>query len=207
MVKPDKHEADIVDPRMAIEYWRDRAVRQGTGYVSRGGKNSDHQAKVLAPIFKELLAGQRFKQGLDYGCGWGRFTAGMARYCDRVVGVDLVDRFREHPPDNVEFHQLDYPVKIPVPDDSVNLLFLIMVLQHITGDEWFDEVTKEITRTLAPNATVIIVDDITATAGHVRPRSREALTGALNIVTSTTSRELAIDSKGTHQLIFGQSTG
>jgi SAM-dependent methyltransferase len=205
MAKKGKHEADIVDPRAAIEYWRERAVRQGPGYVSRGGKNTGDQVRILKPTFKKLLDGKRFRQGLDYGCGGGRFTPLVANYCDKVLGVDLVGRFRKDKPKNVKFHKLDYPVDILLADNSVDLVFAIMVFQHITGAKWFDEVTTEIRRVLAPGATVLIVDDVTATAGHMRPRSRKELCDALGVKTALNEVELSIDKSGTHQLIFGQT--
>ena len=203
MPKPNKHEALIDEPEVAINYWRDRAIRQGAGYVSRGGKNSDHQVEVIKPALAKILTDLRFNSGLDYGCGWGRFSVFMARYCRHVVGVDIVNRFRKVKPDNVSFFQLDYPVKIPVADGSIDLFFAIMVLQHITGDKWFADVTKEIRRTLAPNAFVVIIDDITATAAHVRPRPEKVLVDAFELDTHV-CEDMSIDSDSSHRLIWGR---
>lgn len=207
MAKTGKHAADITDPVVAIAYWRARAKQQGSGYVSRGGKNSGTQVKVLKPVFNTLLKGMKFKQGLDYGCGGGRFTALMACRCEKVLGVDPVGCFNKVRPRNVTFYQLNHPIKIPLANNSVDLLFLIMVFQHITGDVWFEYITKEIRRVLASGATVLIVDDITGTANHMRPRTRKELCKSLGVTTALKPVELAIDSDGMHQLIFGRAEG
>jgi len=198
--------ADLSEPFTAIEYWKKRLKRQGRDYVSRGGKTSIHQVKRLSPLIVKTLGSQLFNHGLDFGCGWGRFIRHMAARCRRVLGVDLVSNFmpKERRPKNVRFAKVGYPTKVPLPTDHVDLVFLITVLQHITGDRWFDDVTCELRRVMAPGAHVLVVDDMTATANHVRPRSEEEIVSKLGLV-KYTSREITIDNNAKHQLIYGST--
>ena len=39
-------------------------------------------------ILQEVLAGQRFRRGLDLGCGTGRSTLALKNFCDEVCGVE-----------------------------------------------------------------------------------------------------------------------
>lgn len=196
--------SDISDPLTAITYWNDRLKRQGRDYVSRGGKTSEGQVRRLAPLISKTLGKSKFRQGLDYGCGWGRFIRHMALRCKEALGVDIVSNFmpKKRRPDNVRFAKLSYPIHIPMPDGHADLVFLITVLQHITGDEWFDAVTTEIRRVTAPGAHILVVDDITATASHVRPRPAKELVSKLGIV-EYTRKVIKLDKKAEHQFIYG----
>ena len=123
-------------------YWAGRRKKQGRDYVSRNGNTSDHQVDILVPeLHTRLTASERqFKSGLDFGCGWGRFSKDIFQYCDKLRCVDLISDFRDDLPDDVTFEQLAFPTQISTPNVSVDLLVAITSLQHIVDDHWFDEV-------------------------------------------------------------------
>ncbi|MEM6768958.1 MAG: class I SAM-dependent methyltransferase [Bacteroidota bacterium] len=52
-----------------------------------------HYAAWRPPLHDQLLAralapNERFRRGLDVGCGTGQSTLALAKYCDSVVGID-----------------------------------------------------------------------------------------------------------------------
>lgn len=65
---------------------------------------------------------------LDFGCGVGRLTHGLAAFCDHVVGLDIspgmLAEARRHAPDNAEF-------LMDLTDQTFDWLNSIIVFQHI----------------------------------------------------------------------------
>ena len=52
-----------------------------------------HYAAYRPPLHRQILElalapAERFARGLDVGCGTGRSTHALAKYCDRVTGID-----------------------------------------------------------------------------------------------------------------------
>ena len=75
-------------------------------------------------------------QALDFGCGVGRLTFGLAEYFDHVVGIDISDiaimkAKQYHPyPQNVKFirnHTLDIAV---LKDESLDFILSLITFQH-----------------------------------------------------------------------------
>jgi SAM-dependent methyltransferase len=73
---------------------------------------------------------------LDFGCGVGRLTQALADHFQHVTGVDIAPsmlenarRFNEHA--NVEFVQNEKPDLAVLPDESVDLVYTTIVLQHM----------------------------------------------------------------------------
>jgi SAM-dependent methyltransferase len=73
---------------------------------------------------------------LDLGCGTGRFTQPLAQRFDaKVVGIDPSDRMlaaarAKEDGARVEFRQASAE-KLPLPDGSVDMIFMSMVLHHL----------------------------------------------------------------------------
>lgn len=66
--------------------------------------------------------------GLDFGCGVGRLTHGMAAICQHVVGLDIspgmIAEAKRNPPDNAEF-------LLNLQDQTFDWVNSIIVFQHI----------------------------------------------------------------------------
>jgi SAM-dependent methyltransferase len=151
-------------------YWTKRVKQQGRTYVARSQRGLEKQTRIISDKLRSLINGGHFDHGLDYGCGWGRFSGVLAEHCDKVTAVDIVDTFRDDAPKNVEFQKVGFPTKIDLPDGSVDLFVSALVFQHIVDDPWLENVTAEIRRVLADSAMVIVVDDNGKPAAHVKQR-------------------------------------
>lgn len=196
----DEH---ISDPEAAIAYWRQRASMQGRKYVVRSMKNGKDQTKRLKRFIIAEMGGTRYDTVLDFGCGWGRFAPLLAAHCGRYLGVDLVGEFRDDVPANASFQRADYPVKIDADDGSIDLVVALLVLQHITSDDWLAEIGGELRRVMRKGAKIVIVDDAISDAPHVRPRSADALMSLLGLRRQS-GDVLDLDSEGSHHYIIGK---
>lgn len=99
---------------------------------------------------------------LDYGCGYGRTMADLARlgFTD-LTGVDsspgMIEQAREQHP-TMRFAVLDAPPALPFPDTTFDLVVLFAVLTCIPGDEAQQRLIGELTRVLKPGGTLYISD-------------------------------------------------
>lgn len=81
------------------------------------------------------IEGQALNTILDLGCGTGRFSESLAvRFDTEVIGVDpstkmLEQAQRKHRDSRVRY-QLGHGEAIPLPDDSVDLIFMSMIFHH-----------------------------------------------------------------------------
>lgn len=185
------------------KYWADRRKKQGRSYVSYMGKNSDHQVTKLTPELHKLIGKTDFKHGMDYGCGWGRFSGIVFEHCEKLHAVDLIADFRDDLGDNVTFQTVKFPTKIKLPDSTLDLFVAITSLQHIVDEQWFKNVAKEIHRVLAPNAKVVIVDDNGPRGQHVKPRTPEILAKALGFNIDV-KKIFGMDRPNSHHIVVGR---
>lgn len=99
---------------------------------------------------------------LDYGCGYGRTMAELARHgFDDLTGVDtspgMLDRARVlHP--GMRFAVLDAPPLTPCPDAGFDAVLLFAVLTCVPGDEAQHQLIAELHRVLAPGGFLFISD-------------------------------------------------
>lgn len=90
---------------------------------------------------------------LDYGCGSGRLTEFMAKDFKKVYGVDISKtmiegaRERLHDLMNVYLAETDGET-IPLPDNSINIVFAFLVFQHIKDNAMVENTFREIYRVL-----------------------------------------------------------
>jgi ubiquinone/menaquinone biosynthesis C-methylase UbiE len=78
---------------------------------------------------------QRIKTILDLGCGTGRFTEALAiRFDAQVLGIDpskkMLAQARSKPSDDRIRYEHGCGESIPVPDNSVDLIFMSMIFHH-----------------------------------------------------------------------------
>ena len=184
------------------KYWAGRRKKQGRDYVSRNGNNSDHQVDILVPELHSLLEGREFKHGIDFGCGWGRFSKDIFQHCEKLRCVDLIADFRNDLPPAVSFEQLSFPTKIDMPNDSIDLLVAITSLQHIVDEHWFVDVMAELRRVLALGATVLIVDDNGRNGEHVKVRSAKLFAEYLDLDLSL-AKPFSMDHRKSHHILMG----
>jgi ubiquinone/menaquinone biosynthesis C-methylase UbiE len=78
---------------------------------------------------------QRTKKILDLGCGTGRFSEALAvRFDAQVIGVDpskkMLAQARSKPSDARIRYEHGRGESIPLPDNSVDLIFMSMIFHH-----------------------------------------------------------------------------
>jgi len=103
-------------------------------------RGRDHGPEVLQlwmNIIGSSAGKQRLNTILDLGCGTGRFSESLATHFDaEVVGIDpsekMLDQARRKLRDQRVRYQLGCGEAIPLPDDSVDLIFMSMCFHHFT---------------------------------------------------------------------------
>lgn len=116
----------------------------------------DFASHILKPAVPRLL-GEPFRAtALEIGFGGGRLLAAASRYFDRVIGIDIHDRFDEvrvllasQNVDNVELLRGDGRT-LPVADDSVDFVYSFIVLQHLPLMSTLQSYLAEVKRALRP---------------------------------------------------------
>lgn len=98
----------------------------------------DHGPQVLSlwmDVVAAQVSGQQIETMLDLGCGTGRFTGALAaRFRAEVIGIDpstkMLEQARSKQPDHRIRYQPGSAEAIPVPDNSLDLIFMSMVFHH-----------------------------------------------------------------------------
>ncbi len=124
-------------------------------------RGRDHGPEVLdlwMNVVSSYVQDHQVKTILDLGCGTGRFTEALAVCFDaEVVGLDpsskMLGQARAKQRDPRVRYELGRAENIPLPDDSVDLIFISMALHH------FDDpavAARECRRVLKPKATLFL---------------------------------------------------
>jgi SAM-dependent methyltransferase len=98
----------------------------------------------------------------DVGCGTGSLTVELARFAEKVIGVDLSqemlrrarDVAKERQLRNVEFRRGD-ALKLPLETRSVDAAFCVMVLHFLSAPQ---QAVAELCRITRGGGSVIVVD-------------------------------------------------
>ena len=124
-------------------------------------RGRDHGPEVLnlwMNVVSSYVEDQQVKTVLDLGCGTGRFTEALATSFDaEVVGLDpstkMLTQARAKQRDPRVRYELGHAENIPLPNNSVDLIFISMALHH------FDDqsvAARECHRVLKPEATLFL---------------------------------------------------
>jgi ubiquinone/menaquinone biosynthesis C-methylase UbiE len=98
----------------------------------------DHGPEFLN-LWMNVVAGhvhdRRIKTILDLGCGTGRFTEALrARFDADVIGLDpsekMLDQARRKPANGIRYAH-GRAESIPLPDSSIDLVFMSMIFHHL----------------------------------------------------------------------------
>jgi ubiquinone/menaquinone biosynthesis C-methylase UbiE len=101
-------------------------------------RGRDHGPAVLGlwmDLVSEAVKDQPVKTILDLGCGTGRFSEALAvRFDADVIGVDpskkMLGQALSKPRDRRVRYELGRGEAIPMPDNSVELIFMSMIFHH-----------------------------------------------------------------------------
>jgi len=148
-----------------LDYWEERVKKYGKMSVLNLGHSPDEfeqvgqkQKQEIFPHFLASLKGDE-KVVLDFGCGCGRFTSDLASLVGgKAIGVDPIKSLIEIAPKN---NDVEYKVmeagKIPLPDCSVDVVWICLVIGGIAEDD-LDQTVQEINRVLKNNGLLFIIE-------------------------------------------------
>ena len=109
-----------------------------TDIASTYDRGRDHGPEFL-DLWMDVVAShvkdQLIETILDLGCGTGRFSQGLAtRFDAQVMGVDPSAKMLEQARSKDPAHRIRYEAgrgeSIPLPDSSVDLIFMSMIFHH-----------------------------------------------------------------------------
>lgn len=155
------------------EYWQARARRYGRRSVLNLAHPDDEydavtlrQQQILFPLLKQELRGHERKL-LDFGCGPGRFTGGLAELIDgRAVGVDIVPELLRIAPASarVEYLVMEAGGALPFEDASFDIVWSCLVLGGIPEGQ-LQRALAEIDRVLRPGGLFFFAEGTAQQAG------------------------------------------
>jgi ubiquinone/menaquinone biosynthesis C-methylase UbiE len=114
-----------------------------TDIASNYDRGRDHGPAFLE-LWMDVISAHVKEQGietiLDLGCGTGRFTEGLrARFDANVVGIDpsekMLAQARSKQSDGRIRYEHGRAESIPLPDNSVDLIFMSMIFHHFETPE------------------------------------------------------------------------
>lgn len=155
------------------DYWRGRARQYGKRSVlnmAHGEEEfdavTDYQKQLLFPLLKSELNGSEATM-LDFGCGPGRFTSGLAELIGgSAIGVDITPELLELAPKSPSVsYQCIGTGTLPFPDSSFDVVWSCLVLGAIP-DGQVEQSIAEIERVLRPGGLFFYVES-TANAANL----------------------------------------
>lgn len=127
------------------------------GY-DRGRDHGPEVTQLWMDVVASCVGKQRLNTILDLGCGTGRFSESLADHFDaEVVGIDPSEKMLKQAQRKLRDHRVRYQPgcgeAIPLPDDSVDLVFMSMTFHHFR-----DQVlaARECRRVLRDGATALL---------------------------------------------------
>lgn len=160
-----------------VNTWTIRRRKMGDGAVGR--KDEDHckQAeRIVAWLNKWLSDDSYYEHGLDFGCGWGRFTALLAAHCGHLWAVDVFQDWVDRAAKAINVTPVCLAeAKLPSTTGSMGLIVDLQTLQSL-DDALLITYSKELQRIAEPGATIISMHAV-APAPIRAPEQRARLLG------------------------------
>ncbi len=149
-----------------LRYWEKRARKHGVRSVLNLGHSREEvdavtewQKGILFPMLKAELAGGETTL-LDFGCGPGRFTGGLAQLIGgQAVGVDPIQHLLDiAPAAPATEYRVSRDGRIPLADGSVDVIWCCLVLGGIAEDA-LPATVAEFARVLKPGGLLFLVEN------------------------------------------------
>jgi ubiquinone/menaquinone biosynthesis C-methylase UbiE len=150
-----------------MEYWKHRANQLGERAVFNVGHSEEElsavtemQKSVLYPRFREALDGSE-RTVLDFGCGTGRFTPDLAEMVGgTAIGLDPIQDLLDLAPrhEAVTYRTLR-PEHIPLPDASMDAIWICIVLGGITNEDELRVTAAELERVRRPGGLLFLAEN------------------------------------------------
>jgi ArsR family transcriptional regulator len=144
----------------------DKRKKQAEDFFNSVGGDLDQiQAELFQDIYSINEAVQLLKQPLntiiDIGCGTGRNLPILAEYANKVIGIDLSPKMLQLSEHICQKNHLSYELKqgdlqhIPVESDSIDGIFMNMVLHHSSEPY---KVLQEVYRIMITKGNLLLID-------------------------------------------------
>lgn len=101
----------------------------------RGRDHGPEMLQLWMNCIASCVGKQQLNTILDLGCGTGRFSESLAAHFDaEVIGVDPSEKMLDQARKKLRDHRVRYQPgcgeAIPLPNDSVDLIFMSMIFHH-----------------------------------------------------------------------------
>jgi ubiquinone/menaquinone biosynthesis C-methylase UbiE len=159
----------IKRPSSTNEYWEQRAKQYGKLSVLNIGHSDAEiesvtrmQKEAIFPVLKQQLKGDE-KTALDFGCGTGRFTSDLAELIQgHAIGVDPIQRLIDLAPkhEKVEYRLIQNGT-IPVQRESIDIVWICLVLGGIVDQNQLLNTLSEINRIMKTDGLVFLIENTT----------------------------------------------
>lgn len=171
--------ADVETPEASFKktqsYWDERFVKRGVDYVTLNPNELRIQlVRVESLLRQRFKANDYYTDGIDFGCGAGRFAPLLSSFIGHLWGFDIIDGPLEaarKADKTVSAAKLSYPMKFPLQSESMDFFVAIFALQHITNEQLLTETLAEVKRVLKPGARVMIIDNAVDYHAYLRNRN------------------------------------
>jgi len=160
---------DLVTSRSTVGMWKRRAKQYGPRAALNIGHSDEEigavtemQREKIFPFLKQALTG-REETILDLGCGPGRFTPDLAELIQgNAIGVDPIQRFLDMAPkhNNVEYKVMKES-NIPVAEDSIDVVWICLVLGGIIEKHVLRDIISEVDRILKDGGIIVLIENTT----------------------------------------------
>ena len=148
-------------------YWENRVKKYGKRSVLNIGHSEEDfdvttqkQKDILFPLLNQELRGDEALI-LDYGCGNGRFTLELANFiCGRAIGVDPIKALLDMAPkgQNVKY-VLTHEGEIPLHSETVDIVWVCLVMGGITDEQLLKRTINEIRRVLKSDGLLFLSEN------------------------------------------------
>lgn len=155
------------DKDSTIQFWQKRAGQFGKRSVynmahsnKELGKVDNFQEQIYLRALNKCLTGEE-KIAVDFGCGAGRFEPMLSKLVkEKVVGIDPIKKLISYAPklQNVEYQVFDN-FRINLPDNSVDLVFVSLVLGGIVNKNQLQNCVNELKRISSEDALFFVVEN------------------------------------------------
>lgn len=127
--------------------WQRRKRDLGDRAVGRRDENAAEQARRITKYLITTVGNTFYEHGLDFGCGWGRFSTLLSHRCGHLWAADLFDDWvaRASIPATVS-PVLMRSQRLPLDTASMDLVVDIMTLQSIDNDKLARDAMHELRR-------------------------------------------------------------
>ena len=120
-------------------------------------RNVSSRKKICVQILQQYLSPQMTV--LDFGCGPGYLAQEAAKFCNKVIAVDIscgvIACARElNSLDNISYYTNDGKSLSMLDDSSIDLIYSFAVVQHLS-EELFEGFLREFFRVLKPRGKVV----------------------------------------------------